>query len=155
MDKGPASITCVLRGGRTGTWLAAEQPASPCAGLGTLSVSTICSNKDSFQPRAEGPAVLFLATAYPNFPGCFEVLSQITLYYCTWQRILVLILGVGYFALLGPEIKDFSLRFGVRACGFENRMAWLLAQSRPVTGVHAKLPCFSLSIPFFPSTNTY
>lgn len=144
---------CVLSGEcstgtTTGGWLT---HLSMCWVLcvGTLSVSNTCSSEDSFQPQVQGLTALFPAMARPDFPGCFELLLKITFYYHTLQRILVLILGVGHTALLGPEIKDFSVRFGVRARGFANKAAWLLAQSGPSAELHAKLPCFSCSISFF------
>lgn len=97
-------------------------------------------NQGFISASSPGPAVLLLAMARPNFSGCFEVLWKISFYYCALQRILVLILRVGRSALPGPEIKDFLVRFGVRARGFENRVAWLLAQGRPPRGLCAKWP---------------
>lgn len=80
--------------------------------LGALSVSITCSTKDSCQTPVKGPPALFLAMASPNFPGYFEVLLKSLSYYCTLERNLVLIMGVGHFALLGREIKDFGGRLG-------------------------------------------
>lgn len=109
-----SSVENVTRGTRLSL---TNQPLSALGSfsLGDLSVSITCSTKDSFQTPVKGPPALFLDMASPNFPTYFEVLLKIVSQYCTLERNMVLIMGVGHFALLGPEIKDFGGRLGGRA----------------------------------------